>query len=141
MIDTGTAIGTKSAELFVAIIKRKPVLGQLALHDLKSRRGKPHRYAECATALGLTISAVTTIGYNRIRRNSIADVSALTSTKVMRGLIKRRRNKLAPICSFLRVDLEVRSAAPLSHPDRQCRLRPLQVQMMLDLQMAIQKLS
>lgn len=131
----------RKRKAFVATIKRKRVLGQLALLDLKLRRGKPNRYAKCTTAFSLTIYAMTTLGYNRIRRNSLADVSVLTSTKVMIGLIKRRRNKLAPICSFLRVDLEVRLAAPLSHPDRHCRLRPLQVQMMLDLQMAIQKLS
>ena len=112
MINAGTAIGTESAELFVAIIKRKRILGQLALRDRKSRRGKPYRYAKCTTALGLAICAVTTIGYNRVRQNRIADVSALTPTKVMKGLIKRRRNKLAPICSSLKVDLEVRSAVP-----------------------------
>ena len=31
VIDAGTAIGTERAELFVAIIKRKRILGQLAL--------------------------------------------------------------------------------------------------------------
>ena len=87
-------------------------MGQLALNDLKLRRGKPNRYAKCTTALGLTICAMTTIGDNRIRRNRIADVAALTPTKIMRGLIKRRGNRLAPICSSLKVDLEVRSAVP-----------------------------
>ena len=112
MIIAGTAIGTESAELFVAIIKRKRILGQLALRDRESRRGKPYRYAKCTTALGLAICAVTTVGYNRIRRNRIADVSALTPTMVMRVLIKRRKNRSAPICSSLKVDLEVRSAVP-----------------------------
>ena len=112
MIDARTAIETKSAELFIATIKSKRILSQLALHDRKVRRGKPSRYAKRTAALGLTIGAMTTMGYNRIRQNSIADVAALTSTKVIRGLLKRRRNKLALICSFLRVDLEVRSAVP-----------------------------